>query len=141
MNGAEQIGQQEPEKRGRAGFVATHRRTSLMSKSYQDIQKQIEALKREAEKLKRKEIEGVIDRIKEAIVTYELTAADLGLTGVRGKRGPGGKARGAKATRAKAGGAVKFRDAEGNTWGGRGPRPLWLREALAGGKQLQDFAV
>ncbi|TAL21495.1 MAG: H-NS histone family protein [Aquabacterium sp.] len=112
-----------------------------MSKSYQDIQKQIEALKREAEKLKRKEIEGVIDRIKEAIVTYELTAADLGLTGVRGKRGPAGKKRGAKATRAKAGGAVKFRDAEGNTWGGRGPRPLWLREALAGGKQLQDFAV
>lgn len=113
-----------------------------MSKSYQDIQKQIEALTREAEKLKRKEIEGVIERIKEAIVTYELTAADLGLTGVRGKRSPASKTRGAgKAARAKAGSAVKFRDADGNTWGGRGPRPLWLREALAGGKQLQDFAV
>lgn len=113
-----------------------------MSKSYQDIQKQIEALTREAEKLKRKEVEGVIERIKDAIVTYQLTAADLGLTGVRGKRGPARKARAAKGTRAKAGGGVvKYRDGDGNVWGGRGPRPLWLREALAGGKQLQDFAV
>ena len=29
----------------------------------------------------------------------------------------------------------------GNTWGGRGPRPQWLRDALANGKSLQDFAV
>lgn len=28
-----------------------------------------------------------------------------------------------------------------NTWSGRGPRPVWLREALAVGKQLEDFKI
>jgi DNA-binding protein H-NS len=36
---------------------------------------------------------------------------------------------------------VKYRDGEGNTWVGRGPRPQWLRDALANGKTLADFAV
>ena len=37
--------------------------------------------------------------------------------------------------------AVKFRDEAGNTWVGRGPRPLWLRDALAAGRKVEDFAV
>jgi DNA-binding protein H-NS len=36
---------------------------------------------------------------------------------------------------------AKFRDGAGNTWVGRGPRPQWLRDALAGGKKLEDYAV
>ena len=36
---------------------------------------------------------------------------------------------------------VRFRDDEGNTWIGRGPRPQWLKDALASGKNLGDFAV
>jgi DNA-binding protein H-NS len=36
---------------------------------------------------------------------------------------------------------VKFRDETGRTWGGIGKRPQWLRDALAAGKSLQDFAV
>jgi DNA-binding protein H-NS len=28
-----------------------------------------------------------------------------------------------------------------NTWSGRGPRPVWLREALASGKKLEDFEI
>ena len=47
-----------------------------------------------------------------------------------------GKRRGRKAAR-----AVKYRDAAGNTWGGMGKRPQWLRDALASGKQLGDFLV
>jgi DNA-binding protein H-NS len=34
-----------------------------------------------------------------------------------------------------------YRDANGNTWGGRGRRPTWLSEALALGKTLEDFQV
>jgi DNA-binding protein H-NS len=34
----------------------------------------------------------------------------------------------------------KFRDSAGNTWSGRGPRPRWLKEALAGGASLADLA-
>ena len=29
----------------------------------------------------------------------------------------------------------------GETWSGRGPQPLWLREALAGGAMLSSFEV
>ena len=42
---------------------------------------------------------------------------------------------------AKGAAAAKYRDEAGNTWGGRGPRPAWLRTALAAGKQMSDFAV
>ena len=37
--------------------------------------------------------------------------------------------------------AVKYRDEAGHTWTGRGLQPVWLREAIAGGKSLTDFEV
>lgn len=36
---------------------------------------------------------------------------------------------------------IKYRDADGNEWSGRGSQPRWLTQALAGGKPLQDFTV
>lgn len=114
-----------------------------MSKSYAQLMKQIAKLQGEAESIRRKEAQGVIDRIKEAIDAYGLTAADLGL-GVR-KAGaakvstPGRKRR--KPGRPKAKAAPKFRDEAGNTWVGRGKRPDWLRNALASGRQLEDFLI
>ena len=115
-----------------------------MNKTYVQIQKQIEALQREADKVKRQEVDEVIARMKEAIRVYQLTAADLGLES-RGpvRRGMTMKKRGRPAGNGRANGAstVKYRDESGNVWGGRGPRPQWLREALGAGKSLQDFAV
>jgi DNA-binding protein H-NS len=112
-----------------------------MAKTYADIQKQIQALSREAEQLKQKEVADVVARIKEAISAYGITASDLGLTGTRRANGatrakPGPKPRSKKAAR-----KAKFRDAAGNTWVGRGPRPQWLRDALASGNKIEDFAV
>jgi len=40
-----------------------------------------------------------------------------------------------------AGAAPKFQDGQGNSWGGRGPRPAWLRAALASGRTLEEFAT
>jgi DNA-binding protein H-NS len=103
--------------------------------TYAQIQKKIEALRAQAEEMKKGELGGVIDRIKDAIAHYGLTASDL-----FGKRtraaSPSAKSaiRGSKR-------AVAYSDGQGNTWGGRGPRPQWLRKALAEGKQLQDFAA
>jgi DNA-binding protein H-NS len=112
-----------------------------MTKTYAQIVKQIEALKQTAEKARRKEADGVIGRIREAIDVYKLTAADLGFgTGAkaaRKTRGPGK----AKAGKNKTPGVPKFRDEAGNTWVGRGKRPDWLRSALVAGKTLADFAV
>ena len=111
-----------------------------MTKTYAEVMKQIDSLAKEAERLKRKEVDGVVARIKEAIAAYGLTAVDLGLAAKRGPK-PGFKKAKGKKKAAKAAKAVKFRDEAGNTWGGRGPRPLWLRDALASGKKVEDFAV
>lgn len=34
---------------------------------------------------------------------------------------------------------VKYKDAAGNSWSGRGPKPGWLRSALGSGSSLEDF--
>ncbi len=117
-----------------------------MKKSYAQLIKQIEVLQKEAEHVRRSEVDGVIARIREAMSHYGLTAADLGLN-----KQPAAKAAGkaaVKATRksgktkaAKPAAVAKFRDEAGNTWVGRGKRPQWLRDALAAGKTLKDFAV
>ncbi len=113
-----------------------------MTKTYSQLVKQIENLQREAEDIRRKEIDGVVTRIKEAIKAYGLTAADLGLGARAPKAAKPGKKRAARKTGRGAGTAApKYRDDAGNVWGGRGPRPAWLRNALAAGKQLSDFAV
>jgi DNA-binding protein H-NS len=40
---------------------------------------------------------------------------------------------------AKKAAKAKYQDGTGNSWGGFGPRPKWLKDALAGGKKLEDF--
>lgn len=106
-----------------------------INKTVAQIQKQIEALQKEADTIKRKEVPGVIARIKEAIRHYGLTAADLGFTAASSKsiKSP------SKSTGKSAG--AKYADGAGNVWSGRGPRPAWLREALSQGKALSDFAT
>ncbi|WP_157039832.1 H-NS histone family protein, partial [Aquincola tertiaricarbonis] len=94
----------------------------MAKKSLADLQAQIEKLQAEANRLREQEKAGVIARIREAIAAYELTERDLFGTTSRvaaPKRGRQPKAR-----------SAAFADGAGNVWGGRGPRPRWLREAL-----------
>jgi|SRR5262245_9207803 DNA-binding protein H-NS len=35
----------------------------------------------------------------------------------------------------------KYRGSSGETWAGRGARPLWLVAAIKGGKKLDDFLI
>ncbi len=114
-----------------------------MTKTYQSIRKQIDILERQAQALKRKEVQGVVGRIKTAIKAYALTASDLGF-GARGEKAAAPaapKKRTAKTAAATGKVAVKFRDEAGNTWTGRGSRPRWLTAALAAGRKLEEFAV
>lgn len=115
-----------------------------MTKTYAQIVKQIETLKKEAEVIRRGEVDGVIKRIRDAITFYNLSAADLGLN-FKTKAGAGKAAAPLKRKKrkgaAKTEASVKYSNGAGGTWGGRGKRPTWLREALAAGKQLSDFAV
>ena len=103
-----------------------------MAQSYAQLRDQIAKLEREAESARKAEIADVIGRIKEAIAAYGLTAQDL----FSGKRGA---AKGVAKSEGKT--SAKYGDGAGNVWGGRGPRPQWLRDALAAGKSLEDFAM
>lgn len=107
-----------------------------MSKTITQLQKQIAKLQQQAEELRRKEIDEVVGRIREAIAHYGLTAADLGLSANGSSRGR----RSVRATRRRTSG-VKFRDESGNTWTGRGRRPRWYVDAIAAGKTPQDLSV
>lgn len=105
----------------------------MANKSYAQIQHQIEVLQRQADALRTQEVAGVVARIKEAIAHYGLTAEQLGYGATR-------RATKAKAQKVGSADAPAYSDGLGNTWGGRGPRPQWLKAAIAGGKSLQDFA-
>jgi DNA-binding protein H-NS len=110
-----------------------------VTKSYAALQKQIQALTKEADKLKAKEVAGVLARIREAVEHYDLTIEDIFSAG---KAKTGRVKRAIKsATKKAAASEVKYRDEAGNTWGGRGPRPAWFKAALEAGKNADDFLV
>jgi DNA-binding protein H-NS len=112
-----------------------------MAKSYEQIQHQIAALQAEAEKIRRKELDDVIGRIREAIKFYGITATDLGLERKAAPKTATRRRQAAGKASAKAAPVVAFQDGQGGTWGGRGKRPQWLRDALAAGRSLDEFRV
>jgi DNA-binding protein H-NS len=111
-----------------------------MAKTLAQIQKQIEALQREAKALRDKEVAGVVARIQDAIKHYELTPADLfGTKAVPAKKT---RAKAVKDSAAKkAPRPAKYRDEAGNTWSGQGKRPNWFKAALAAGKSAESLEI
>lgn len=104
-----------------------------MAQTYAKLQKQIEVLQRQAEAIRLSEVQGVVDRIKVAIAHYDLTPEHLfGKAGASQKKKLNGKSQ-------KVDSGAKYADGTGNVWGGRGPRPRWLRDAIGGGASLEDF--
>ena len=105
---------------------------------------QIAKLQAQAEALRAKEVAGVVARIREAIVHYGLTVADLGLGSAKSKAPKGaavtatpkskGKTAGKKTAR-----TIKFADGKGGTWSGIGKRPNWFKDALAAGRKPEDL--
>ena len=120
-----------------------------MAKTLGQIQQQIAKLQREAESIRKREISGVVARIRTAIDHYGLTAQDLFGAQAKGngaarkdRRAAEGDARSSRKSNPRKGQPVpvKYRDGE-NTWSGRGSQPRWITAALADGKRLEDFAV
>jgi DNA-binding protein H-NS len=114
-----------------------------MAKTFLQVQKQIEQLQREADQLRKKEADGVLSRIKEAIAVYGFTAADLGVGGASGRAAApmsAGTKKVRKLKKSTVGArAPKFKDDQGNVWSGRGPRPAWFKAALEAGKAADDL--
>lgn len=106
----------------------------MANQTYAQLQREIAKLQEEAGRTRDAEVAGVVERIKEAITAYGLTPDTLfGRTAVT-KKGRG------KAGTPKTTGA-KYTNGQGGEWGGRGPRPLWLRDAIAAGHSLDEFAI
>lgn len=105
--------------------------------TYLELKAQAEQLLAQAEQMKEKETQDVINDIKQKIANYGLTAEDLGLAGGRARAAKGGRP-----AKSSAPAAVKYRGPNGETWGGgRGRKPQWVVNALAQGKNLEDFRV
>jgi DNA-binding protein H-NS len=86
--------------------------------SYKELLAQREKLEKQIEEAKAHEYAEVLSEIKQKMVDYGITLAELG-----GGRGKHGKAAG----RPRAGVAPKYRDPEsGATWSGRGKPPRWI---------------
>lgn len=104
--------------------------------TYAQVQEQIAKLQAQAAELRKAEVESVIARIHEAIDHYQLTPADI--FGRKAKTATTSTARPKRKSSAKKSG-VLYKDAEGNTWGGRGPRPAWIKAHLEAGKTLDEL--
>jgi len=121
--------------------------TSKSGPTLSALNAQIADLQAQADALHKQEVADVIAKVKDAIVHYGLTAADLGFGKAAGRVGKspaavGGKLakKGRKGTAAKpAAKPVKFEDDQGHTWGGIGKRPEWFKAALAAGKTPEDL--
>lgn len=90
--------------------------------TYAQLQERIAQLQSQAETLKRAERAEIVAQTRRAIAEWALTPQEL-----FGRAAPNGE--------------PKYRDGEGRVWGGRGPRPHWLREAIAAGARLEDFLI
>ena len=87
------------------------------------------AIEQQIAEAQRAERADAIAKVRSLMAEHGLTLADLS-----------SKPAGPKKTGAKV--AAKYRDAAtGNTWSGRGLQPKWLKEALASGKKIGDFAI
>jgi len=110
-------------------------------RTYAEITKEIESLQQQAQEKLKEEFSGVVAKINDAIAFYGIQPGDLTFPGKRGPK-PQKKAVAAKKKAGKSKPlAAKYRDGEGHSWSGRGPRPRWLREALEQGKKLEELAA
>jgi DNA-binding protein H-NS len=101
-------------------------------KSLSRIQSQIEKLQKEADAIR----SAVVARIRKEMAQHGLTAEDLFGEARSTFVGNGRRTRGKAAAK-----PPKYADGAGNTWGGMGKRPVWIREALEAGRSLEEFLV
>lgn len=104
--------------------------------TYLELKAQAEKLLEEAEHLRRQEIAVVINDIKAKIAEYGLSAADLGFSNIATPR----KASAGRKSEQTAS-VVRYRGPNGEPWSGMGRQPQWLKNALAEGKNKEDFRV
>ncbi|WP_235580878.1 H-NS family nucleoid-associated regulatory protein [Pseudorhodoferax sp. Leaf265] len=129
----------------------------MRQRTYAELQHEIEALQKQAEDVREKEIALVIGRIKEAVSFYGLVPADL-FSAPSGASATSKRAKGAssasepspisqKANRtarakAKPKAPPKFKDPSSEkTWNGVGKRPNWYVSAIEAGTDVAELII
>lgn len=122
----------------------------MSNTTYQDLQRQIQALEQEAAALRAQadaerasQLKGVIEEARATIAEYSITAKELGLSNGGATKTKAKPKSGNASLATRMGAAVEYRGPNGETWmgGSRGRKPAWLSTALANGRQLSDFVV
>jgi len=103
--------------------------------TYKEMQQQIAKLQQEAETLRRQEVVSVIDDIRQKMIDYNISIADLGF---RLPTTPKNTKKDGTVTR----GEPKYMDPiTGITWTGKGKAPKWIKDYEAEGKAREDFLI
>jgi len=121
-----------------------------MDATVERIQKMISSLNYteldELSALIQRERAGKLDEARRTLMAeLEEKAASIGLTPDQlfgqSRKAPEKPKRGKKTEQQSAPAAVKFRSPNGQTWSGRGRKPIWLTQAEAGGQSAEEFRV
>jgi DNA-binding protein H-NS len=97
--------------------------------SVSELMAQKAAIEQQIIEVQRAERAGAVAKVRALMAEHGLSLSDLSAKSATPKRS------GAKV-------AAKYRDAAtGDTWSGRGLQPKWLKQALASGKKISDFAI
>lgn len=121
--------------------------------TYSNLMGQIAKLQSQAEGLRQKEINSVIQSIQEKMRTYNLSPQDLDSKSSRGRRAgrknqsqqkdtPMHNPTQTRGRASKVNMDAKFRHPEtGATWSGRGRMPKWISDAVKQGQTKHTFAI
>lgn len=91
-----------------------------MSMSYKELLQQREALEAQIAAARQNEVSGAVQKIRELVAEFGLTASDVF---------PSGRSGGRVSSRAGSTVAPKYRDpSTGQTWTGRGKAPKWIAD-------------
>lgn len=100
--------------------------------SFQSISKELERLQAQRQQLFERERVVALQHLRAFVERYGIQPQELGFATEAGA--PAGRLPAARRD------LPRYMDpATGKSWGGRGPRPRWLREALAAGRRLEEF--
>ena len=92
-----------------------------------------ERVEAKSEKFRLAALDDVIQDVRKTIELYKLTPTDLF---------PDVKVVPRNTSRRASARPVRYRNEKGQTWGGGvGPRPRWIKEALARGEDIEKYAV
>ena len=116
----------------------------IMSKLI-DLQSQIASLQKQADEIRSKEFEATVVEIRQKMAAFGITVKDLQSTKIKAKVGRKSKAtaaeKPAKAKKATAAVAPKYRGPNGETWSGRGLTPKWLASLVAAGGTKEQYLI